>query len=136
MSIFTKIEGEAKTLAHDVEDTLAKLYISEPKVEAVVATTITVVSPLIVAVTAATEPLAVPEVTAILTVVQSDLAAAQVIVTSAGATPTVKSLLTAVVTNLKSILSISAIKDAKTSSTITTDVDTIAAALQVIVAAL
>jgi hypothetical protein len=136
LSIFTKIEGEAKTLAHDVEDTLAKLYISEPKVETIVATTITVVSPLIVAVTAASAPLAVPEVTAILAVVKSDLAAAQVIVTEAGSTPTVKNLLTAVVTNLKSILAIGAIKNATTTATITTDVTSITAALETILAVL
>ena len=140
MSVFTKVEGEVKTLAHEAETVLQKLFVAEPKVEQVAVTTINVVAPLVVGIAAVTgsEPEAAA-ITAVVSLVKSDLAAVQITLNQAGAgTPnvTVKSLLAAVNANLASLLTAGMIKDATTLATVTKDVQTISAALDVLISAL
>lgn len=140
MSLFSKIEGEVKTIAHDAEAILQKLFIAEPKIEAITITTISAVAPIVVAIAAVTgnEPEAAA-ITAIVTVVKSDLATVQLVLNAAGAgtaNVTVKSTLTAINSNLAQLLTAGMVKNPATLATITKDVQSITAALDVIIAAL
>jgi hypothetical protein len=138
MSILSKVENGVKTLAHDAEAALALFIKDEPKIEAVAATTISAVAPLVVAVAAvATGNAAVAAATAaVLASIQSKLAAAQVVIVSLSSATSAKSLLVSVQADLTSFLAIVGVKDPSLTATVTADVNKIAEALSVIVAAL
>ena len=136
MSLFTGI----KTFAHEVEAAFVKLFNEEPKIEKAAVSTISVVAPIVVAVVAATgnEPEAAA-IAAIISVVKSDLAAVQVTLNQAGAgttNVTAVSLLKAINANLASLLGAGFIKSPTTAATVTKDVTSITAALDVLIAAL
>lgn len=140
MSIFSKFDTEAKTFASDVEKAFIKLFNEEPKIEAAAASTIGVVAPIIVAVVAATgsEPEAAA-IAGIISIVKNDLATVQVVLNQAGAgtnNTTAKSLLAAINANLASLLTAGLVKNPATLATITKDVTSISAALDVLIAAL
>ena len=140
MSLFSKVEGEVKTFAHDAEEVLQKLFLEEPKIEQVVVTTISVVAPTVVAITAATgnEPEAAA-ITAIVSLVQSDLAAVQITMNQAGAgtaNVSAKSTLAAINANLAQLLTAGFIKNPTTLATVTKYVQSITAALDVLISAL
>jgi hypothetical protein len=74
---------------------------------------------------------------AIIEEIKADLATVQVVVVASGvANPTLKSTLQAVVSNLGSILAAADVKDPALVATVTKDVDSIVAGLQVVIAAL
>ena len=137
MSILSKVENGVKTLAHEAETALALFVKDEPKIEAIAATTLKTVSPLVVAVTAVltANPAVATAVAAALASAQSSLAAAQVVVVSLSSAVSAKSLLQGVVTDLQSILTIVGVKDPALTATITADVNKIVLALQVVIAA-
>jgi hypothetical protein len=54
MTLLTKIEGDAKTFAHDFEAAYVKLFQEEPKIEQDAAGTLSIVAPIVVAIVAAT----------------------------------------------------------------------------------
>jgi hypothetical protein len=140
MSIFSKFDAEAKSFASLVEKAFVKLFNEEPKIEQAAVSTISVVAPIVVAVVAATgnEPEAAA-IAAVVSVVKSDLATVQVMFNQAGAgtsTVTAKSLLTAINANLASLLTAGMIKSPETLATVTKDVQSISAALDVLIAAL
>ena len=138
MSILSKVENGVKTLAHDAEDALKLFVKDEPKIEAVAATTIATVSPLVVAIAAiATGNAAVATATAaIISAIQSKLAAAQVVIVSLSSASSAKSLLTLVQSDLAQLLAVVGVKDPSLTTTITADVNKISAAIAVILAAL
>ena len=138
MSILSKVENGVKTLAHDAEDALKLFVKDEPKIEAVAATTLATVSPLVVAVAAvATGNAAVATATAaILAAISSKLAAAQVVIVSLSSASSAKSLLTLVQADLAQLLAVVGVKDPAVTASITADVNKISAALAVILAAL
>ena len=137
MSILGKIENGVKTLAHEAEDALKLFVKDEPKIEAIAATTLKTVSPLVIAVTAVltANPAVATAVSGVLASVQSSLAAAQVVVVSLSSATSAKSLLQGIVTDLQQILTIVGMKDPALTATITADVNKIVLALQVVIAA-
>ena len=137
MSILGKIENGVKTLAHEAEDALKLFVKDEPKIEAIAATTLKTVSPLVIAVTAVltANPAVATAVSGVLASVQSSLAAAQVVVVSLSSATSAKSLLQGIVTDLQQILTIVGVKDPALTATITADVNKIVLALQVVIAA-
>jgi hypothetical protein len=138
MSILSKIENGAKTLAHDAESALALFVKDEPKIEAIAATTISTVAPLVVAVVAVAtgNAVAAAATAAVLASIQSKLAAAQVVIVSLSSATSAKSLLVSVQADLSSFLAIVGVKDPSVTAAVTADVNKIAAALSVIIAAL
>ena len=138
MSILGKIENGVKTLAHEAEDALKLFVKDEPKIEAIAATTLKTVSPLVIAVTAVltANPAVATAVSGVLASVQSSLAAAQVVVVSLSSATSAKSLLQGVVADLQQILTIVGVKDPALTATITADVNKIVLALQVVIAAI
>ena len=138
MSILSKVENGVKTLAHDAEDALKLFVKDEPKIEAVAATTLSTVAPLVVAVAGiASGNAAVAVATAaIITSIQSKLAAAQVVIVSLGSAASAKQLLTLLQADLAQLLAVVGVKDPSLTATITADVNRISAALAVILAAL
>jgi hypothetical protein len=137
MSILSKIENGVKTLAHEAEDALKLFVKDEPKIEAIAATTLKAVSPLVIAVTAVltANPAVATAVSGVLASVQSSLAAAQTVVVSLSSATSAKSLLQGIVTDLQQILTIVGVKDPALTATITADVNKIVLALQVVIAA-
>jgi hypothetical protein len=140
MSIFTKIEGKADTFAHEVEKTFVILFNEEPKVEQAAVSTIGVVAPLVVAIAAATgnEPEAAA-IAAIVSLIKTELATVQVTLNAAGAGTTnvsAKSLLAAINANLAQLLTAGFIKNPAVAASVTKDVTSITAALDVLIAAL
>jgi hypothetical protein len=140
MSLFSVIEGKAKTFAHDFEEVYVKLFQAEPKIEQAIVGAIGIAAPLVVAIALATgsEPEAAA-ITAVISVVKSDLAVIQTTLNAAGAgTPnaSVKSTLTAIVANLGSLLTVGMVKNPATLATITKDVTSISGAFEVVIAAL
>ena len=138
MSILSKVENGVKTLAHDAEDALKLFVKDEPKIEAVAATTLATISPLVVAVAAvATGNAATAAATAaILAAISSKLAAAQVVIVSLSSASSAKSLLTLVQSDLAQLLAVVGVKDPSLTATITADVNKMSAAIAVILAAL
>lgn len=137
-SILSKIENGAKTLAHDAEDALKLFVKDEPKIEAVAATTLATVSPLVVAVAAVAtaNPAVAAATAAILSAISSKLAAAQVVIVSLGSATSAKSLLQLVQADLSQLLAVIGVKDPAVASAISADVNKISEALSVIVAAI
>jgi hypothetical protein len=137
-SILSKVENGAKTLAHDAESALALFVKDEPKIEAIAATTLKSVSPLIVAVVGVVtaNPVLATATAATLASIQTSLAAAQVVIVSLSSATSSKSLLQGILADLQSILTIVGVKDPALNATITADVNKIAEALTVILAAL
>lgn len=140
MSIFSKFDAEAKTLASKVEAAFVKLFQEEPKVEEAAVSTLNVIAPLVVAITAATgQEAEAAAIAAVVSVVKSDLAAVQVTLNQAGAgttNTTATSLLAAVNANLASLLSAGFIKNPATLAKVTTDIQSISSALDVLISAL
>ena len=138
MSILSKVENGVKTLAHDAEDAVALFVKDEPKIEAVVATTLATFSPLVVAVTAVVtaSPAAAAAAAAILSSISTKLAAAQVIVVSLSSAASAKSLLTLVQADLAQLVALVGVKDPATLAKINADVAKLASALTVVLAAL
>jgi hypothetical protein len=140
MSIFSAFDKDAKSIASKIAATMEKLFQEEPKVEAAAVSTISAVAPFVVAIAAATgnEPEAAA-ITAIVSVVKSDLAAVQVTLNAAGAGTTnvsAKSLLVAINANLAQLLTAGMIKNPASIATVTKDVQSISASLDVLIAAL
>lgn len=140
MSIFSKIEGVAKTIAHEVEEALIKISLAEPNIERVTATTISAVAPIVVSIAAVSgnEPEAAA-ITGIVVLVQNELAALQVTLNQAGAGTvniSVKATLAAINANLGALLTGGMIKNPQTLATVTADVQKISAAINVLVSAL
>lgn len=138
MSILSKVENGLKTIAHDAEDALKLFVKDEPKIEAVVATTLKAVSPLVVATLAivTANPAVGIETAAIVSDIQTSLAAAQVIVVSLSSATSAKNLLTLIDSDLQAILAVVKVKDPALTATITTDVTKVTSALAVILAAI
>jgi hypothetical protein len=138
LSIFSTIDKDAKTFAGKFETAYKKLWAVEPKIEETIVTVISTVAPEVVAIAAISA--GAPGATAaaaIIAEIKADLATVQVVVTASGvANPSVKSTLQAVVANLGSILAVSGIKDPALVATVTKDVDSVVAGLQVVIAAL
>jgi hypothetical protein len=137
MSILSKIENGVKTLAHEAEDALKLFVKDEPKIEAVASTTLLTVGPFVAAIALVTA--GAPEAAAvavILAAISSKLAAAQVVITSLNSASSAKTLLQSVVADLAQILAVVGVKNPALASTVTADVQKIAAALQVIIAAI
>jgi hypothetical protein len=140
MSLFSALEGKAKTFAHDFEAVYVKLFQEEPKIEQAIVGAIGVAAPLVVAIALATgsEPEAAA-ITAVISIVKSDLAVVQTTLNAAGAgTPnaSIKSTLAAINANLASLLTAGLIKNPVTLATITKDVTSIPGAFEVVIAAL
>jgi hypothetical protein len=137
MSILGKIENGVKTLAHDAEAALALFVKDEPKIEAVAAATLKTVSPLVIAVVGvvSANPVLATATAATLSSIQTSLAAAQVVVVSLSSATSAKSLLQGIVSDLQTILTIVGVKDPALTATITSDVNKIVLALQVVIAA-
>lgn len=138
MSILSKIENGAKTLAHEAEDALKLFVKDEPKIEAIAATTLKTVSPIVVAIAGVVtaNPLVAAEAASVLANISSTLAAAQVVIVSLSSASSAKSLLTLVQSDLQQILAIVGVKDPALKATVTADVNKVSVALQVILAAL
>lgn len=135
-----KLFADLKSVASKVEAAFEKLFQEEPKIEAVVVSTISAVAPFVVAIAAATgsEPEAAA-IAGVVSIIKSDLAAVQVTLNEAGAgtaNVSAKSLLAAINANLASLLTAGFIKDAATQAKVTKDVTSISSALDVLIAAL
>jgi hypothetical protein len=117
---------------------LALFVKDEPKIEAIAATTLKSVSPLIVAVVGVVtaNPVLATATAATLASIQTSLAAAQVVIVSLSSATSSKSLLQGILADLQSVLTIVGVKDPALNATITADVNKIAEALTVILAAL
>jgi hypothetical protein len=138
LSIFSTIDKDLKTAAGKFEAAYKKLWAAEPKIEQTIVTVISTLAPEVVAIAAITA--GAPGATAanaIIEEIKADLATVQVVVVASGvANPTLKSTLQAVVSNLGSILAAADVKDPALVATVTKDVDSIVAGLQVVIAAL
>jgi hypothetical protein len=138
MSIFSTIDKDFKTVASKFESAYKKLWAAEPKIEQTIVAVISTVAPEVVAIAAisAGAPGAAAAA-AIISEIKADLATVQVVVNASGvANPSVKSTLQAVVANLGLILAAADIKDPIVVATVTKDVDSVVAGLQVVIAAL
>jgi hypothetical protein len=138
MSLLSKVENGVKTLAHDAEDAVKLFVKDEPKIEAVVATTLSTISPLVIAVTGivTASPAAAVAAAAILSSISTKLAAAQVIVVSLSSAASAKSLLVLVQADLGQLTALVGVKDPAALAAINADVAKVVSALTVIVAAL
>lgn len=138
MSILSKVENGVKTLAHEAESALSVFVKDEPKIEQVVVTTITTVGPFVIAIVGVVtaNPEAAAASAAIISSIESKLAAAQVVVASLGTAASAKGLLTLVVADLQQLLAVVGVKNPALTATITADVNKVTSALQIILAAL
>ena len=137
MSILSKVENGLKTLAHEAEDALALFVKDEPKIEAIAATTLKTVAPIVIATVAviSANPVLAAATASTIGSIETSLAAAQVVVVSLSSATSAKTLLQSIVADLQQILVIVGVKDPALTATITADVNKIVLALQVVIAA-
>ena len=139
MGFFENIENAEHTFASWAEKELQKLEGDAPTIEKVADTVLAYVGPALQTVVTieAGGPAGVL-VGKIISTAQADLVAASGLITDFGATPSVASVLSAVSANLKPILTATGVKSSKTTATVTKiigEVDTLAAAVLLLVPA-
>lgn len=117
-----------------VEAELKKLFTRVPGWEASASATLTYVAPLVEAILLLANPEAAPAVVALVSKVQSAMAAAAVVVKDAGPVPTLTTYLQAVNHDLAQIEAAAQIKDPATAAKLTAMVSTITSEVNAILA--
>lgn len=125
MTFFAKVEAKLK-----------EFFTKAPTWESVAAETLKFAAPLTETIVGLVDPAAVPAVTALVTKIQTGLAAAAVTLEDAGASPTLASGLSAVTSNLSALEAAAQIKDPATAAKLTATVTTLTGEVGAILSAI